>query len=176
MRTLWPVGAVFLLAIGLSGLLAGGLALAFGDAFVAGDGPGVTYTGERCAEYLALEPHAGTCKEAAIPHHLFEIVGYRVAAGALGAVMLVGWAGWRGRTSGVHRRSTLGASFPLTVGVSLASVAAAGLLLLGLDGAVTGYSDGTGNPLSGGIVSAFLALAFSAAHWREFRDHRLARS
>jgi hypothetical protein len=175
-RTLWPVGTLFLLAIGLSGLLAEGLALAFGGAFVAGDAPGVTYTAERCAEYLALEPDAGTCKEAAIAHHLFEIVGYRVAAGATGAVMLVGWAVWRRRTSKVHGRSALGASFPLTVGVSLASVAAGGLLLLGLGGAVTGYSDGTGNPLSGGIVSAFLSLAFGAALWRELRVHRLART
>ena len=41
--SLLPVGAVFLVAIGLSGLVAGGLGLAVGKDFVAGDPPGVTY-------------------------------------------------------------------------------------------------------------------------------------
>jgi hypothetical protein len=36
-------------------------------------------------------------------------------------------------------------------------------------GVVTGEDDGTGNPLSGGLVSALLAAAFGTALWRELR-------
>jgi HAAS len=170
-----PVGAAFLVAIGLSGLLADVLGRAFGKAFVAGDAPGVTYTAERCAQYLALEPHARTCQEAAILHHYGEVVDYRLAAGVLGVVLLAGWAVWRrGAPRRPLRPGTLGRSFPLTVGAALASAAAAALLFLGSAGVVTGHYDGTGNPLSGGLVSALLAAAFGTALWRELRRRRIA--
>jgi hypothetical protein len=171
--SLVPVGAVFLLAIGLSGLVAEGLGLAFGTAFVAGDPPGVTYTPARCADFLALEPDAGSCREAAIAHHFGEVVDYRLAAGALGALVLTGWTLWRTRARGRLRRGALGRSFPLTVGAALATAAAAGLLFLGLPGVVTGASDGSGNPLSGAVVSAVLALVFCVALLRELRARRV---
>ncbi len=169
-----PIGAAFLLAIGLSGLLADGLGLAFGKAFVAGDAPGVTYTAERCAEYVSFEPHARTCTEAAIAHHFGEVVWYRLAAGVLGAVVLGGWALWRRRSRGRLRGGMLGRSFPLTVGAALAAAAAVALLFLGSAGPLTGHYDGTGNPLSGGLVSALLAAVFALALWRELRTPRIS--
>jgi hypothetical protein len=48
------LGSIGLIAIGLSGLLAAGMGMAFGKQFIAGDPPGVTYTFERCNEYLEL--------------------------------------------------------------------------------------------------------------------------
>jgi putative lipase involved disintegration of autophagic bodies len=96
-----PVGAVFLLAIGLSGLLADTFGRVFGTAFVAGDAPGVTYTAERCAQLLSFEPQARSCEEAAIAHHFGEVVSYRLAAGALGVlVSRDGRCGGAGRVSG----------------------------------------------------------------------------
>jgi hypothetical protein len=172
--TLLPVGAVFLLAIGLSGLLAEAFGWVFGRTFVAGDAPGVTYTAERCAQFLSFEPAARSCEDAAIAHHFGEVVGYRVAAGVLGVLVLAGWAVWRRRTRGRRSRGALAPSFGLTVGAALASAAAAALLFLGSAGPITGHYDGTGNPLSGGIVSACLGLAFGVALWRELRARRPA--
>jgi hypothetical protein len=170
-----PVGAVFLLAIGLSGMVADAFGRAFGTAFVAGDAPGVTYTAERCAQYLSFEPRAQSCEEAATLHHYGEVVDYRLAAGALGLVALAGWALWRkGRPRRPHR-GALGRAFPLTVGAALAAAAAGALLFLGASGVITGHWDGTGNPLSAGVVSAFLAAAFGAALWRELYRRRFAR-
>src|SRR5215217_2487440 len=51
----------------------------YGPGFVAGDLPGVTYTRERCAEFLEYFPHAGGCEQAATLHHWGEVVEYRVA-------------------------------------------------------------------------------------------------
>jgi hypothetical protein len=167
-----PVGALFLLAIGLSGLLADAFGRAFGRAFVAGDPPGVTYTAERCAQYLSFEPHARTCEEAAIAHHFGEVVGFRLAAGVLGILVLAGWAAWLRRTRR-EPHSALGRSFGLVVGATLAAAAAAGLLFLGAAGPITGHYDGTGNPLSGGLVSVLLAAGFGVALLREARRGRL---
>lgn len=171
--SLLPVGAVFLVAIGLSGLVAGGLGLAVGKDFVAGDPPGVTYTAERCAQLLSFEPGAATCAQAATAHHFGEVVWYRVAEGVLGIVLLAAWAVWRRRSRDRLRAGTLGRSFSLTVGATLAAAAAAGLLFLAAAGPVTGHYDGTGNPLSGGLVSALLGVAFGVALWRELRARRI---
>ena len=172
--SLVPVGAIFLVAIGLSGLVAEALGLAFGKAFVAGDPPGVTYTAERCAQLLGLEPGAATCADAATAHHFFEVVWYRVAAGLLGMLVLAGWAVWRPRAGRSLRARALGRPFSLTVGATLAAAAAAGLLFLGSSGVITGHYDGTGNPLSGGVVSLLLVVVFCGALWRELRARRIA--
>ena len=91
-------------------------------------------------------------------------------------VVLAGWALQRRRSRGLLRGGTLGRSFPLTVGAALAAAAAAALLVLGSAGPTTGHYDGTGNPLSGGLVSALLAAAFVVALWRELRAQRVVRS
>jgi hypothetical protein len=78
------IAAVGLIAIGISGGLAGVFGKTFGWSFVAGDQPGVTYTAERCAEYLRYSPSATTCAQAALDDHSFEVVGYRIAAGSSG--------------------------------------------------------------------------------------------
>jgi hypothetical protein len=169
--SLVPVGAIFLVAIGLSGLVAEGFGLAFGKDFVAGDPPGVTYTAERCVQLLSFEPGATSCAEAATAHHFGEVVWYRLVAGLLGVLVLAAWALWR-RRAGL-RRGALGRSFPLTVGAALAAAAAGGLLFLGSAGPITGHYDGTGNPLSAGLVSALLVAAFGVLLWRELRARRI---
>ena len=66
-RTAVLLGTVGLVAIGASGALAELLGRLFGPAFVAGDLPGVTYTAQRCAEFLEYFPDAGSCQQAAAP-------------------------------------------------------------------------------------------------------------
>ena len=78
------VGAIGLVAIGVSGAVAGGMGLVWGKAFVSGDASGVTYTPARCADFKEYFPRAASCEEAAVDHHYEEIVGYRLAAGVGG--------------------------------------------------------------------------------------------
>ncbi len=152
------LAAIGLLAIGMSGLFAGLLGTLFGETFVAGDAPGVTYTQARCADYLEYEPGARTCEQAATLHHYGEIVDYRIAAGIIGLLVLVGYllARKRGWTTTPH----LPEGFAATVGASVFGLAAAGLLLQSLNQFVVGETAGVGGYLSGGVVSLVVACGF----------------
>jgi hypothetical protein len=165
------VGAIGLLAIGLSGLVAWGAGVAFGKPFVSGDVPGVTYTSARCAEYHALAPGQPTCARAAVTHHFDEVVGYRVAAGLLGLLVLAVWLAvvrpWRRRETAATPHDVLPAGFAATVGAALFGAAATITLPGGLLELVfAGRNGGAGNLLSAGVVSTLVFAAFSVALWR----------
>jgi len=155
-RSAAGIAGVGLVAIGLSGLVAEALGRLASPDFVAGDLPGVTYTAQRCAEFLALQPDArGDCAKAASLHHWGEVVEYRVAAGLLGLLVLAAWAlARRGRPA----TDVLPRGLVPAVVVALFGVAAVGLLGLSVVQAISGWSDGVGQWLSGGLVSTVVAL------------------
>lgn len=153
------IGGIGLAAMGASGVVAQGMGMAFGKRFVAGDPPGVTYTPQRCADFMEYYPAAASCQDAAVDHHFDEAVQYRLAAGVLGLLVLGGYGALQRR----RRRSTtvglLPEGFLATVGGSLFGVAGAVLLLQGLDQLTFGLP-GAGPSLSDGTVSLVVAAAF----------------
>ena len=162
------LGAVGLVAIGVSGALAELLGRLFGPTFVAGDLPGVTYTAQRCAEYLEYFPDAGGCAQAAALHHWGEVVEYRVAVGVLGLLVLGGFLLWRRRPDRQDPRylGVLPDGFSATVATSLYGVAAAALALLSLDAFLVAGGDGTGQWLSAAIVAAAMAAVYGVSLYR----------
>jgi hypothetical protein len=158
--------AIGLIAIGVSGLVAGGMALALGKSFVAGDPPEITYSADRCADYFEYEPHAGTCEEAATLHHFGEVVTYRWVAGVLGLLLLGGHAVVRRRWTWMRDRAELPDGFEATVGAAVFGVAAAALLGQSLETFAAGETAGVGDYLSGGVVSAMVALVFGLSLYR----------
>ena len=161
------LGAVGLVAIGASGALAELLGRVFGPAFVAGDLPGVTYTAQRCAEFLEYFPNAGGCAQAAALHHWGEVVEYRVAVGVLGLFVLGGFTLWRRRRRGQEPQfpGILPHGFSATVATSLYGVAAAVLALQSL-GAFLAGGEGTGQWLSGAIVALAMAVVYGTSLYR----------
>ncbi|MDQ6796740.1 MAG: permease prefix domain 1-containing protein [Actinomycetota bacterium] len=164
------LAGVGLVGIGVSGALAGGMGVAFGKEFVAGDVAGVTYTPARCADYLEYHPEASTCDRAAAAHHFDETVTYRLAAGVLGVLVLGGLFVIR-RSRVLRRHIPLGDGvgllpdgFVATVGAAVFGCAAGALLVSGL--ARAGGGDGVGADLSGGIVAAVIAAVFAAGVYR----------
>lgn len=151
------VVAVGLLAVGLSGLVAEALGRAFGPAFVAGDAADVTYTAQRCTDFFEYFPDAGTCAQAAALHHWGEVVEYRVAAGVLGLLALLGW--WSARRT-LWRGPAWRPSAPVVGIVLVALFGVSGLGLIGLSSLqiVFGQTAGTGADLSAGVVAMGLAL------------------
>jgi hypothetical protein len=162
------LGAVGLVAIGVSGALAELLGRLFGPAFVAGDLPGVTYTTQRCAEFLEYFPEAGSCAQAAALHHWGEVVEYRVAAGVLGLLVLGAFLLWRRRRRGQGPQylSVLPDGFSATVATSLFGVAAAVLTLETLDSLLAADGSGTGQWLSAAIVASAMAVGYGISLYR----------
>ena len=167
-RTAVLLGTVGLVAIGASGALAELLGRLFGPAFVAGDLPGVTYTAQRCAEFLEYFPDAGSCQQAAALHHWGEVVEYRVAVGVVGAFVLGAYLLWRRRPDRQDPRylGILPDGFSATVATSLYGVAAAALALLSLDSFLVADGDGTGQWLSAAIVAAAMAAGYGVSLYR----------
>jgi hypothetical protein len=154
----WFVGAVSLVAIGVSGLVSEVFGRVIGAGFVAGDASGVTYTAARCADYFEYFPNANSCADAAAQHHWGEVVQGRVAAGVLGLLAL--------GVLGLARRTVLRGpawQFPPTyvAAVLLALFGAAGVLLTGLSvmQLAFGSTSGVGANLSDGLVALLVALA-----------------
>jgi hypothetical protein len=157
----WLAAGLGMVAIGVSGLVAEVFGRIFGPAFVAGDGPGVTYTAARCAEYLRLFPGAGGCAGAAAMDHWGEVVQFRVLAGVLGLLALAVFGLARRRTAfgGATWRPPRGAvAVPLG---ALFAVAGAGFTGLSLMQLAYGDRAMLGANLSAGIVAlAGAALCF----------------
>lgn len=147
---------VGLLAIGASGVVAGAMSFAWGPDFVAGDLPFVTYTPDRCAELQQGSAATVTCREAATLDHADEVVGYRVVAGVLGLLALVGWLSWRRRVK--PPEDALPPALVSGAATAMFLVAGLALAAIGVDLLVLGA--GPGGYLSAGAVSLAVAAYF----------------
>jgi hypothetical protein len=146
---------VGLIAIGISGALAAGMAAALGRRFVSGDPPGIRYSSARCADYFEYQPRARDCEQAATLHHYGEIVGYRTDAGILGLILLTGYLLYRRRST-----SHVAAPADFTAAIAIAAFGAAGVGFLGQSFVLLarGERTGVGAYLSAGIVSSVAAI------------------
>jgi hypothetical protein len=155
---LMRLAGIGLVAIGLSGILALAGGRLFGKAFVSGDPPDLTYTADRCADFLEYFPHAATCAAAATAHHFDEVVSYRIAAGLLGMVIL-GLDRFLVPSSLHERAARVPPEIVETAGATAFGLAAAALLALGLSQLVFS-TNGAGAYLSGGLVAAPFAAFY----------------
>jgi hypothetical protein len=167
MLTLGRMAVVGLIAIGISGAIAGGMGAAFGTSFVSGDSKHISYTQARCADFFEYEPQAHSCEEAATLHHYGEVVDYRLAAGVLGLFALVAYVWLRRRVRGSR---TLPPEFEPTVGATLYGAATLVLLASSLTGLVIGETQGAGQSLSGAIVALALAGYYGYSVYRALLD------
>jgi hypothetical protein len=165
------LGAVAMVAVGVSGLASAGLGSAFGKSFVAGDPPGTHYPAARCADFLEYHPHAHGCAAAATAHHFDEIVSYRSAAGVLGVIALAALWFWRRR----HDVSwaLLPEGFVATIGCVAFGLAALVCAGNAADRLTTGGRDaGAGQFLSAAIVAVLAFVPFARSLLDTFA-HRL---
>jgi hypothetical protein len=146
------LGAVGLVAIGVSGGVAAGLGAAFDSTYVAGDEPGVTYTATRCADFFEYYPDAASCEAAATAHHLDEVVSYRLGAGVLGVLALLTFLALRRVSPFKGLAWSPRADLVGIGGVGAFAVATVVLGIPGLIETIFGVA-GAGELLSAGIVS-----------------------
>ena len=171
------LAVVGLLSIALSAGVAVVFGSVFGKSFVSGDAPGVTYTAARCADFREYHPEAKSCAGAATAHHYDEVVGYRLDAGVLGVLALIGFAIIRRMNRRRYGRArALPDGFTGTIGTALFGLAAAGLLGLSVLSMAFGNSNGAGDFLSGGVVALLVFIGFGVGLLKTLRDRSAAHS
>ena len=160
------LGAIGLLAIGASGVIAGVERATLGDRFVAGDLPGRTYDAARCRELREYAPPKTSCLDAAAIHHSDEVVLYRVAAGIAGLAALVLW--WAARRR-VHVRALPPCLVP-ALAVTAFGLAAAVTATQAANALVEGgMRAGAGQWLSASAIAAVAAAVFAVALLRSLQ-------
>lgn len=155
--SLLGLAAIGFISIGLSGVLALGIGAVAGKDFIAGDLPGVTYTPQRCGDFLRFHPEAGNCATAATAHHYDEVVYQRLDVGILGLMALAAYFAARR----LRRPRRMPSAFTPTIGAAVFGLAGCGFTLMAIGQTITGGSDGAGGLLSAGLVSLGIAAVFS---------------
>jgi vacuolar-type H+-ATPase subunit H len=158
----WRLGAVGLVAVGASGLIAWVMNAAFGRPFVGGAPAAIRYPAAACQHWLAIWPHAQSCAQAAMLENSSDAVSLRLATGVLGLAALAAYHLARRRSPDL-----LPETFTPTVAMTLFGVA--GLVLAGLsvDDTVLGMRSGLGTAAgagfyaSGAIVALVMALRYA---------------
>jgi hypothetical protein len=152
----WKLTGIGLIAVGISGLVVLVMNFAFGRAFTGQAPAGVSFPKASCAYWMSLWPGAHTCATAHMLEASSDAVVLRVAAGLMGAVLLVlyGIVRVEQRRRGRGPVVVLAGYFPL-LAAGVFSVGSLGLALAGLTGFTT--TQGPGTYLSGAIVAAAAA-------------------
>ena len=164
------LGGIGATTVGLSGAIAALLRAAGGDRLVASASPGQALGAADCARWLAADPHATSCRSAALSDWAAETVYYRIALGILGLISLavLAWV-WR-RSDPASRRRLLLPALPVdTAAFLLFLLAGAGTLGAGTDALLVAGGDGSGKWFSAAPVALGAAAIFG---WRLLRDLR----
>jgi hypothetical protein len=160
----WKLAGIGLITVGISGLVVLLMNIAVGRAFTGQAPAGVSFQKADCAYWMSLWPGAHTCATAHMLEASSDAFVLRVAAGVMGAALLVLYSIVRY----VQRRRERG---PVVVLAGYFPLLAAGVFSFGAFGLalaeLTGFTitQGPGTYLSGAIVAA----AAAAWHGREAR-------
>ena len=158
----WRLGAIALVAVGASGLVAWLMNAVFGRSFVGGAPGAVRYPAASCRHWQSLWPHAHSCAQALMLENSSDAVTLRLAAGVLGVAALATYHLARRRS-----RDLLPDSFTPTVAMTLFGAAGLGLAAISVDDTVAGIPSGLGTAAgagfyaSGAIVALVMALRYA---------------
>ncbi len=163
----WLLGSVGLVAVGASGVVAAVMNRLLGREFVGGAPAVARFPASACQHFLAVQPTAHTCAQAAMLESSADAVSLRLLAGVVGLVLLGGYYLVRR----VRFRSALPDGFVPVVAVSVFGVAGLGLSYLSANNAVIGIRSGPGSYLSGAIVALGVAGAYLLPLRRTLLQH-----
>ncbi len=164
------LGGVGAVAVGVSGVIAAMVRAAAGDRVVATAAPGQVLTASDCARWLAAEPHAASCRAAALSDWANETVYYRIAVGILGGLTLIVLAWLRSRRGPTLRSMALLPALTVdTAAFILFLLAGAWTLGAGIDAVLIAGGDGSGQWFSAAPVALGAAAWFG---WRMLEDLR----
>jgi HAAS len=159
------------LAVGVSGILAALFGALAGSHFVVDATPGQTLAASDCARWLTVDPAASSCREAAAADWAAETVAYRIAAGLVGAGLLLAYYWLRRRqVGGPERWTALPSTVTDTLAMTLFGAAGLCLVVLGVDAVVSTSGRGSGQWLSAAPVALVAAAIFARRLLRDLRS------
>ena len=165
------LGGTGAVAVGISGVIAAVVRLVWGGRALVDVVPGQTLAAADCVRWLAADPAAPTCRDAAVADWVWEVIGYRIVLGVLGAVALAGYVLLRRRWTRRNEWAVLPASVSDTIAVVLFGIATAWTLALGVDVIVVNAGNGAGQWLSATPVALAAAAVFAVRLIRDLREH-----
>lgn len=163
------LGAVGALAVGLSGLVAGVIGLVGGTRALVDVPAGRVLSGADCTRWLAADPGARSCRDAALSDWAAETVAYRLALGIVGVLVLAAYLLLRHRLGRRDKWAALPPTVSDTIAMTVFGVAGCWTLALGLEAAVRSSGHGSGQWLSAAPVALAAAAVFA---WRLVRRLR----
>lgn len=150
------LAAVGGIAVGISGVIVAIFGALGGSTFIVNISSRTHLAPSDCARWLAQNPSAHSCYQAALSDWHFEVIAFRLVAGALGLMSLATYFLVRRRWSRRHTFGTLPAGVVDTIAVTVFGVSGLWLLGLGVDWLVVG-TNGAGQWLSAAPVALLLA-------------------
>jgi HAAS len=161
-------------AVGVSGILAGLMGAFAGSRFLVDLTPGQALAPSDCARWLAADPTASSCREAAVTDWAAETVAYRIAAGIVGIGLLLAYSWVRRRAAvGCGRSTTLPDQVSNTMGLTLFGAAGLWMVALGVDAIVVSSGRGSGQWFSAAPVAVVTAALFGRRLLRDLRSDDL---
>jgi len=162
------LGAIGGLAVGVSGIVTAILGAIGGSTFIVHISSSTRLAPSDCARWLANDPGAHSCYQAALSDWAGEVVGFRLVAGVLGAVALAAYFLVRRRFA----HELLPAAVVDTIAVTLFGVSGAWMLGLGVDWLLVG-GNGAGQWLGAAPVALALAVFYGFRLLRDVRRREL---
>jgi len=151
-------GGIGAVAVGVSGVIAAVIGRIAGAAKVVDVRPGQVLSAADCARWLAGDPGAVSCHDAAVADWVEEVVGYRLLLGMFGVAALVALLLLRRRWLPRGRWVMLPAMAGDTIAVTFFAIGGLWALLLGVDAVVVNSGNGSGQWFSA-VPVALAALA-----------------
>jgi len=155
------LGGIGAVAIGVSGVIAAVIGRIAGAAKVVDVRPGQVLSAADCARWLAGDPGAVSCHDAAVADWVDEVVGYRLLLGMFGVAALVALLLLRRRWLPRGRWVMLPAMAGDTIAVTFFAIGGLWALLLGVDAVVVNSGNGSGQWFSAAPVALAALAVFS---------------
>ncbi len=164
------LGGIGALAVGASGLVAAIIRAVAGTRVLVDVAPGQNLSAADCARWLAADPAAHSCRDAAVSDWAAETVFYRIAVGLLGVICVVAYRWVRRRPAGRRGPSALPSPVSSALAAAIFGAAAIWTLALGLQDVVTTSGHGSGQWLSAALVAGVAALVFGMRLLADLRE------
>ena len=155
-------GGVAVVAVGISGVIGWAMAAWRGGTFLVAPFPAGSYTSADCARWLAADRAAHSCLAAMTADHVGEVIVYSLLAGVLGVWSLAAHGLLRRRWQDRGTLTALPVGSAEAVGVILALIVGAGMLIRGVNFEFVRRGQGAGQlfslAIAAGGAAAFFAL------------------